>query len=360
MLNPSIRDVQYRKVRFILAILGVSLLFMLILVMDGIATGMKNWTTRYLKDTKADAWAIQADTEGPFTGYSILPENKVEKIDEISGIKAADPLILAMQNAKVGSENKQIYVIGHKPESIIEPKKLKEGQLVSKEKEAVIDKTINVAVGKRIKIAGQSFKVVGKSENTTYTFNTPIVFISLKDAQEILFNGQPVVNTIALSKEQSNSLSSVLNEVDDVKGVDAKTQSKMVEDVLKQIDEPMGAISFLRNIFWMVGALIISMIVYVTAVERTQDFAVFKAIGATNGYVTRQVLIQALLISVIAVLIGTASAVLLAPAFPLDLTIQTATLISTPIIAIGLSIVSSLVAVRKATKIDPVIAFGGR
>ncbi len=360
MLNPTIRDVQYRKARFVLAILGVSLLFMLILIMDGIATGMKNWTIQYLKDTKADAWAIQSDTEGPFTGYSIMPENTVDKMKKIEGVKRADPLILTMQNTKVGGANERIYLIGHKSDSIVEPKKLKEGRQIKGEKEAVVDESLKIKIGKKLKIAGQSLKVVGKSKNTTYTFNTPIVFVSLKDAQEILYNKQSVVNTVALHKESGYSLSSTLNEVNDLKRVDTKTQSKMLDDVLKQVDEPMGAISFLRNIFWMVGALIISMIVYVTAVERTQDFAVFKAIGATNGYVTRQVLSQALLISIIAALVGSGLAVLLAPAFPIKMTIQTATLISTPLIAIVVSALSSLAAIRKAISVDPVVAFGGK
>lgn len=69
MLNPSIRDIQFRKIRFALAVLGTALLFTLILLMDGISGGMTDAVTSYLKDIEADAWAIQEDTEGPFTGF---------------------------------------------------------------------------------------------------------------------------------------------------------------------------------------------------------------------------------------------------------------------------------------------------
>ena len=39
----------------------------------------------------------------------------------------------------------------------------------------------------------------------------------------------------------------------------------------------------MRILLWIVAACIVGSIVYVSAIERTRDFAVFKATGASNG-----------------------------------------------------------------------------
>ena len=54
------------------------------------------------------------------------------------------------------------------------------------------------SIGERLVVGGKAFRVVGKTAEGRYYFGVPTVFVSLKDAQEIVFKGQPLAMGIAV------------------------------------------------------------------------------------------------------------------------------------------------------------------
>ena len=61
------------------------------------------------------------------------------------------------------------------------------------------------------------------------------------------------------------------------------TNDQAREDILRPLQNAAQSIDFVRILLWIVAACIVASIVYLSAMERTRDFAVFKATGTSNG-----------------------------------------------------------------------------
>jgi len=56
-----------------------------------------------------------------------------------------------------------------------------------------------------------------------------------------------------------------------------------VNDLLRPLKVAVNSISIVAILLWIVVALIVGSVVYLSALERLRDFAVFKAIGVRRG-----------------------------------------------------------------------------
>ena len=66
-------------------------------------------------------------------------------------------------------------------------------------------------------------------------------------------------------------------------GLTAFDADGALTDLLRPLGDAIRSIDFVRVLLWIVAACIIGSIVYLTALERTRDFAVFKAVGTLVG-----------------------------------------------------------------------------
>ena len=115
----------------------------------------------------------------------------------------------------------------------------------------------------------------------------------------------------------------------------------------------------MKILLWIVAACIIGSIVYLSAMERTRDFAVFKATGTSNGALGGGLALQAVILAVAAAVLASVIAMLLAPVFPLPVEIPTSAFVILFGIAIAVGLLASLAGLRRAVKVEPALAFGG-
>lgn len=64
------------------------------------------------------------------------------------------------------------------------------------------------------------------------------------------------------------------------------------------------ALSYMSVLLWGVAALIVGSLIYLSALERTRDFAVFKALGVTTAMVLAGLALQAVAVAVAAAVLG--------------------------------------------------------
>ncbi|WP_421828482.1 ABC transporter permease [Larkinella sp.] len=110
------------------------------------------------------------------------------------------------------------------------------------------------------------------------------------------------------------------------------------------------------------GLVIIGLTLYSAAIDRIKDYGTLKAIGATNGYVSRLILTQALLFAVVGYVVGRG----LAEAFRLGIA-QSGTLFFFPIwfeyalfvITLVISLGGSVFAIRRINSLEPATVFRG-
>ena len=129
---------------------------------------------------------------------------------------------------------------------------------------------------------------------------------------------------------------------------------------IRPVEGGIQSIVVMAVLMWLIAAGIIGLIVYLSAIERIRDFAVFKATGAPNAsswaascskrsWSRSRPRVLA---------IGVSRLVGLGLPFPSHL--STAGILQLVLISIVVGVLASLAGVRRALSTDPAVAFGGK
>ena len=116
----------------------------------------------------------------------------------------------------------------------------------------------------------------------------------------------------------------------------------------------IGAVSLI------VGGIGIMNIMLVSVSERTEEIGLRKAIGAKQSDVLIQFLFEALILSVIGGLIGTATGLsgvyIVGIITPLPASVGIPTTLSTMIISGSIGLIFGVLPAKRASKLDPIVA----
>lgn len=116
--------------------------------------------------------------------------------------------------------------------------------------------------------------------------------------------------------------------------------------------------SFIRGLLLVISALIVGAFFTVWTIQRTRQIGLLKALGASNSYVLRDALGQLTIVLVSAVLVGAAVAVVVGAIVPAEVpfSLRPAPIVTSVLALVILGMAGSLVAVRRITSVDPVVA----
>jgi putative ABC transport system permease protein len=104
---------------------------------------------------------------------------------------------------------------------------------------------------------------------------------------------------------------------------------------------------------------VIGSVLYLQALERTRDFAVFKATGTSTAAIGAGLALQAVVLSLTAAVLAAILATVLAPLFPLDVEIPASGYLLLPVVTVIVGLLACSIALRRTARVDPAIAFGG-
>ena len=334
MWTITLRDLQYRRRQFGIAVVGAALVFALALVLTGVSRGFHTEVEDTVGAIGADWWVVPKGVTGPFTTQSALP---ADLADQLGG--EARPFVTFGHVARLSSgETTNVNVIGWDGDEA--PRAA--GQ-------AVVDDHLDVKKGDTITIAARRIKVERVVERRTYFAGVPVVFLSETEAQELGFDGRPLANAIVGPGERP----SVAGEYAVLSNADVR------KDLLNPIKGATQALDVIRILMWIVAAVIIGAVTYLSALERVRDFAVLKAVGGSSRALVFSLGAQSVLSALLAALLAMGLAQLLAPLFPLPVTIDAAAYLLLPVIAVTVGVLASIAALRRAIAVDPALAFSG-
>jgi putative ABC transport system permease protein len=214
--------------------------------------------------------------------------------------------------------------------------------------EAVADSTLGYHLGDVISLGGARSVIVGTSHNTTYYFGQPTVFIPLHDAQARYLKGLPLVTAIAVQGHVQNA--------------PASTQAMDIAAVRADLNRPQKSshqmVAVLNTLMWLMAAGIVGTMVYLTALERSRDIAVFKAMGTATRVLFGDMAVQGLMLALIACAVGAVIEVFLEPLMPFMVEVPSVAYLQVAIVGVVVGLVAAFVGLRRAVHIDPALAFG--
>jgi putative ABC transport system permease protein len=344
MWTLTLRDLEFRRRQFAIAVVGAGLAFALTLVLTGMSAGFRHEAQATVDALNAGAWVVPRGVSGPFTSQSTVP---VAAAEEISGGGQIEPLATFTHVAHLLGDDKTVTVVGHSIGGLGDAQ-WGQGSAVPSG-QVVVDKRLGVDEGEAITIGSSPLRVVGVAEDRTAFGGQPLVFVSLAQAQQIGFAGEPVANAL-LTRTAPTSLP---------RGLTALTDREVRDDMLRPLDGAVGSIDFMRLLMWILAAVVIASITYLSTLERLRDLAVLKAVGSSPRRLMASLAVEAVVTALVAAALGAAVAQILAPGFPLPVTIETSAYLALPVVAVIVGVIASLTAIRRAMRIDPAAAFAG-
>jgi putative ABC transport system permease protein len=348
----GIRDLQWRRRRFIIAVFGTALVFALTLLLSGFLESFALEVNRTLDTVDADGYVVQEGRQGPFTSPLPFADEAAKQVAALPGIKLADPLISILQVID-REKDPDIYLMGYRLGPNCTggrgfPKK-GHGQPICKSGDAVVDTKLGLKIGDPFSIGGHPLKVVGTVSGQTVLGGRPLVYTTIEDAQAIVFNGLPVVTSVAvLGTPQAVP-----------KGLAYVSRDAAGRDLRRPLADVTKSIGLFRLLLWIVAGAIVGSVVYLSAIERVGDFAVFKATGTSTRDLLAALAVQAVLLSLVASIVAVGLAYLLAPQFPAEVSFPAKLVALLPVVAVIVGLLASIAGLRRAVAVDPALAFGG-
>jgi putative ABC transport system permease protein len=340
----SVRDMQWRRRRFAIGVVGAAVVFAMALLLSGLSAGFRGEARRIIGGLGGDGWVMDAGASGPITSMSTLPVETADELRATPGVTAAQPVIAV--RAAVRATGQEVMLLGGAATGLGAPPVV-EGRAATRTGEIVVDKALGARIGETLVLGRQRLRVTGRTTGRTVLAGLPGVFVTVDQAQAIAFGGRPLVTAVLVE----GTPRSVPDGTRLIPSADATA------DALSPMKEPIKAIDMLRTLLWLVAGIIIGSIVYLTALERMRDFAVLKAVGASSRTLGTGLALQAVLLSLVAAALAGVLAQVLIPAFPLSVEISHAAVLALPAVAIGVGLLASLAGLRRVSIADPVSAF---
>jgi len=348
VLAITLADLRYRSRQFLIAVVGAGVVFALAVLMSGMANGFHAEIAKTVTSTHADRWVVPASSSGPFTSVRAIPENRVGTVRSAHGVTSASGMVISLQTVdRVGKGLIRVMMLGSSPGGPAEFKPA-HGKPVRAPGDAVADERLGLDIGQHFTLGGRRFTVVGLTSGHTMLGGTPDVFVGLRAAQQVLFGGQHLVTAVSVQGRPAD-LPKDLKEMSVV---------AVEKDSLGPMADSVSSVENTRYLMWAVAVIIVAALVYVSTLQRTRDFAVLKAVGATGRDLFVSVAVQAVLVTLGAAALAASTAWLFRPLYLVPLVVPGSAYWSLPVIAVVVGLVSSLIALRRAVTVDPALAFG--
>jgi putative ABC transport system permease protein len=338
-------DLRMRSRQFAIATIGTALVFAIALVVAGVAGGFRAETKHTVESIGGDGFVVPAGSGGPFSSVSVLPASVVEQVRRTPGVTDAVPVLIFQQRLHTARGSVYGPVIAGPARGLGAPPA--RGLAPLRHGEAVVDDLARIKVGERFGIGPLRFVAVARVHGYSMLGGLPAVFVSLADARAIGFAGRDVETTVAY-RGHPTGLPRTLT---------AYSNNEVRADVLHRLGSAVSTIDTLQRMLFIVGAVIIGAVVYLSSLERRRDFAVLKAVGSSSRWLFTGLAAQAVIVAILAAAIGVILLPLLARFVSIPLVVPAYQYYALPGVAVVVGLIASLAGLRQAVRVDPAQAF---
>ncbi len=381
MINLAQKDIAHTFGKFIVTAMGVGMLLGIVLIMIGVYRGMMVDAQVLLDDLSVDLWVVQENTLGPFAEASRVHEDLKNSIKVIDGVDKT--AALTFQNIQLPASPKPIRVVavGFDPFGdfrVINPARVVEGREIKKAHyEIVVSQSTGFKLNDTIKLARDEYRVVGITKGSVSSGGDPLVYISLKDAQELQFSysnsrirsdrergirggDSHMVNTIVATLKPGYSIDMVANEIREFKHKSVYTKEEQNSILTKNlIERASKQIGLFTAILVLVSTIIIALIIYTMTLEKMKEISIMKLIGIPNSSIIKMIVQETLLLGFLAFIFGNVFSHLIYGKFPKRVVLEIPDAWMLFLVVMVVSILASFIGVKKVISADPAAAIGG-
>ena len=327
-----------------MVVLVAGLAFGLALVMSGVVNQLSQEGRQTVELFDADQWIVADGVSGPFTSSQVVSAALARSVADDPGVRAVTPMLIG----RTVIDGRDVNVVGLDPTSDALPANLS-ALARATDGSAVADETLGLEVGEHLDIGGESVRVGSTVTDTSFFFSAPTVFLPIDTVQRLMFASEDVASAIVVEGSVSSLPAGTI-------GLD---NSQVLADFDRVIRSTADTIAIVNSLLWLMAAGAVAAIVYVGVLERTTDFATLKALGATNRSLLAGLVAQTAVVSLFSALTAVAICQAISPSFSFPVSVPSAAYVRLPVIAMVVGVLASTAGIRKISRIDPTLAFGG-
>jgi putative ABC transport system permease protein len=402
IFQEVIQAIVSNKVRSGLTILGIVIGIGSVIAMISVGQGAQNSIQESIQSIGSNLIMVSPGfnrNAGPVSagrgGAQTLTLDDADTIaSEVQNIGAVAPDTSRRYQAVVGSNNTNTSIVGTTPAyatirnvEIGEGKFFTDSEVLSNAKVAVLGNTTMQdlfgtdadpaeVVGETVKINKIEFKIVGvtKAKTTSGGFGSQDdrILIPISTFQKILSNDK-YISTISISALDSGE--SMTQAQSDIKALllerhKIKDETQADFNIMNQADIISTAssvtsiftalLSSIAAISLIVGGIGIMNMMLTNVTERTKEIGLRKAIGAQEGDISKQFLLESIVLTVIGGAVGVLLGIVIAYLITTFASIATSVSTGAVLLSLGVASVIGIVfgyyPAKKAAKMNPIDA----
>ncbi|TSD97932.1 ABC transporter permease [Gordonia rubripertincta] len=370
----ALRELSFARGRFALMGSVVALIAILMVLLSGLSVGLVNDGVSGLKNLPVTSFAFQKDiaTDSAFS-RSLVPTSAVGTWAEQPGVEDAAPFGNTLINGRTNTGvDIDLALFGVEPGSFVSPTASEGESLSNTPGELVISQTAaedGLSIGDTVTVEplGTQLRVVGILGGQSTFGHVDVAFVPLKTWQEIRAGarpGEPVPPRVY------DDITAVAVKAD--KSVDLAAGDAAADTTSLTLDESFGAspgytaetstLSLIQAFLYAISALVVGAFFTVWTIQRRQEIAVMRAMGASTGYLLRDSLMQSFILLLVSAGVGIGIGVGLGAAIgstPMPFALETGSVAAAGGLLILFGMIGAAVAVLRITRVDPLTALGG-
>lgn len=367
----ALKELKHGKFRFLMIGIITVLIAWLVFILSGLGNGLSTLSAATFKNMKADYVTFEEGSRASMS-RSLLTESFVDELEKQDNVSSAAPMGATMATVlkstpSKDSEKVDIAILGITAGSFLEPSII-EGNALNNDKplEVIANDTLKdkgFKIGDTLSIEGslEKMEIIGFVENETYN-HLPAIFTTLDKWRSIQFAAPGSDNGI------KNPVNGIMLQGEDIDPQKLNNLFHNTETVTKAAaiqgmpgyKEENGTIMMMLAFLLAISAFVLAVFFYVLTLQKSNQFGILKAIGASNAFLGKTIVSQVFLLSFISIVVGIlltyGTALILPDGMPFSLDIKLVIIYA--ILLLVISILSSLISIRKITKIDPLQAIG--
>ena len=365
-MNLGLRELRRRPGRFGSAIASLTLLVILLLLLGGLLDGLYLGSTGAIRAQQGDVIVYSGDSRDSFLRSRITPELRAE-VEAVDGVAATGGLGVALLGATVPGESElaDVALFGYElaPAGVPAPPAPGEG---------VADRVLEaagVAIGDTIEVGPGAVpvEITGWVDDTSYLLQGS-VWVNAETWREAQTAARPddavgtdVFQVLVVEAGPGVDPEALAADIDEATGgaTSTLTQDEAVLS-LPGTQEQNSTFSLLINTTLFVAGLVSALFFALLVIERLSLYATLKAVGAHSRQLLGGVLTQAVLVALVAIVLGGGLTVLLSLGIPpgVPIRLEPGRAVTTAVLLVVASALGAAVSLRRITKIDPATAIG--
>jgi putative ABC transport system permease protein len=303
----------------IVTVAGIAATVALLLFLFAVHDGVKDGSTRYVRTAGVDIWVSQKNSDNILKSSSFLPSSLAERIAAIDGVAVASPLARVITKADIGGRRSStLFILAFDPSTRVgAPTTLSEGTTQLRRREIILDRSFvakyDLRLGGPLDIQGKRFRVAGISEGTN-ALVSQFGFTRLDDAADLLgLHGTASFIVVRVRQVQQRAVVAkrIRAALPDLAVHESPDFVRFHEEEMESGVVPVFATAAFFGA--VVAAFIVALMLYNSVLERREDYATLKALGASQRTLLRIVLAQALLVTTAGCVLGGIIVAILTP-----------------------------------------------